>query len=33
VYDVDISKKAVVTDGEDIFFEDIYAIKQAQPAP
>ena len=34
VYDVDISKKAVVTDGENIFFEDIYAIKkQAQPAP
>lgn len=28
VYDVDISKKAVVTDGEDIFFEDIYAIKK-----
>ena len=27
IYDVDVTEKAVVTDGERIYFEDIYAIK------
>ena len=27
VYDVDVTKRAILTDGEYIFFDDIYAMK------
>ena len=27
VYDIDLTKRAILTDGEYIFFDDIYAIK------
>lgn len=30
VYDVDVTRRAILTDGEYIFFDDIYAIKTVQ---